>query len=156
MGDDGIGPRVAHALSRQPLPPNVEVVDGALGGLSILDWLDGRQRAIVVDAARMGRLPGTVVRFAPSETKLSMKNTGPDALAYHQAHILEILEFGRRLKTLPPVTIYGIEPDQVTPGDRLSACGRRALREAVGLILAELRYPQGDDEHGQVENPLGG
>ena len=29
-GDDGVGVRVAHLLAKEPLPPNVEVVDGGV------------------------------------------------------------------------------------------------------------------------------
>ena len=156
MGDDGIGPCVVQTLSTLALPPNVEVIDGGLGGLSILDWLDGREQAIIVDAARMHRPPGTVVRFQPSDIQQSAGKEQSEALVHHQARVLDIPDFGRQLTTLPPITIYGIEPERVVAGDRLSTCGRRARDEAVRLILAELRDLQGDDEHGQVENSLSG
>jgi len=129
---------------------SVEIIDGGLAGLSLLEWLEGRRRAIIVDAARMGTRPGTIVRFSPDQV-----NAAEHSLAAHQASVLAIIEFGRGIMTVPPVVIYGVEPDRVEPGMRLSRRGRRAVGDAARRILAELRDWQGD-KHGQGEDPSGG
>jgi len=158
MGDDGIGPRVAQELATRSLPEGVEVIDGGLGGLSVLDWLEGRSHAFIVDAARMGKPPGTIVRFTLEDVTSPEGVSSEDAtsvLAWHETSVLSILEFGRHITNLPPIVIYGVEPQEVTPGDRLSPCGQEALTGAVKRILTELENCQGD-EHGQSENPYCG
>ena len=58
-GDDGVGQAVLRDLTeRGPLPPTVEVLDGGLAGLETCLLLQGRRRALIVDAADMGLAPG--------------------------------------------------------------------------------------------------
>jgi len=145
MGDDGVGPRVAQGLEARDLPPGVEAIDGGLAGLSILDWLEGRQLAIIVDAAKMGKAPGTVRRFSPDSVTSGADGEG---LGFHETPLMGVLELGRRVGALPPIAVYGIEPDSIAAGDRLSDSGRKAVDETIGMILSELGSHQGDRNNG--------
>ncbi|MBI3361476.1 MAG: hydrogenase maturation protease [Chloroflexi bacterium] len=64
-GDDGIGPAVIEWLKQRELPAGVEVMDGGTGGLELIPTLTGRRRALIVDAANLGRAPGKWARLAP-------------------------------------------------------------------------------------------
>ncbi len=67
--DDGVGSCFAEALSTFELPEGVEVVDGGLGGLNLLDYMEGKSVMFLVDALdpREG---------APGDVKLFKINSG--------------------------------------------------------------------------------
>lgn len=53
-GDDGVGTAVITTLQNEPLPPDVDVVDGGTAGLELVLLLQKYRRVLVVDAAEMG------------------------------------------------------------------------------------------------------
>ncbi|MHC5035837.1 MAG: hydrogenase maturation protease [Planctomycetota bacterium] len=55
--EDDVGPRVYDVLAGRPLPENVRVIDGGLGGIDLLPLVEGAKRAVFVD---------TVVGFGPA------------------------------------------------------------------------------------------
>lgn len=65
-GDDA-GPAVYDLLSGRPLPAGVEVIDGALGGLSLLRAADGAESLVFVDAVSGFGAPGEVLLLPASE-----------------------------------------------------------------------------------------
>lgn len=57
-GDDGFGIRVIHKLSRQPLPPGVEIYEAGSAGVALAQKLmDGFDACLIVDAIRLGGPP---------------------------------------------------------------------------------------------------
>ena len=58
-GDDGVGVVLAERLAQSPLPGHVEVIDGGLGGLALLDAFETVERVILLDAADFGARPGS-------------------------------------------------------------------------------------------------
>jgi hydrogenase maturation protease len=65
--DDGFGVAVAQHLTRgDPLPPEVDLIETGIGGMSIVQQLmDGYDALIVVDALDWGAEPGTVLVVEP-------------------------------------------------------------------------------------------
>ena len=49
VAEDAAGPLVYDYLQYQPLPPDVEVVDGGIAGLNLLRWVEGMERVVFVD-----------------------------------------------------------------------------------------------------------
>ena len=63
MQDEGIGVRVVEQLKRDyEFPPEVEVLDGGTAGMALFEHIVGRSHVIVIDAAKTGREPGTLVK----------------------------------------------------------------------------------------------
>ena len=136
LGDDGIGIRVVEELGRRELPSNVALADGGTTGLGLVSLMDGFQRVIVVDAADMGRQPGCVVKFSPSEVQF--KATG-DTLSLHQVGLGEVLALTEALGVTPPeMTIIGVQPERTAIGEELSPAVERAIPECIGIVMDEL------------------
>ncbi len=143
-GDDGVGPRVVAELLRRRIPEGVEAVDGGIGGLDLLHLLEGRKRAIIVDAAELGRRPGEFVRFTPEEAHLVQSLA---SLSSHTAGLADALALARALgQTLPEIIIYGVQPERMDWGEGLSPAMEAALPQLVEEILGELRNGFGDSE----------
>lgn len=136
-GDDGIGPAVIEWLDRQALPPGVETIDGGTSGLDIVSILMGRERAIIVDAADIGRMPGQWLRFTPDVAQLKSSDA---ALSLHSTGFAEALTLGAALNVLPPtIIIYGVQPQNLDWTAQLSAEVQAAVIEVGQAILHELK-----------------
>ena len=134
--DDGVGVRVARLLVEQTLPENVEVVDGGTQGLGLITLMEGRQRAILVDAANVGSSPGEFVRFTPDEARLQ----GDEAhLSVHAGGVRDALLLAQALKVLPDeVIILGVQPANLDWNSALSPEVEAALPSLVEAVLAEI------------------
>ena len=134
-GDDGVGPRVVAELRRRGLPEGVEAVDGGTGGLDLLRMMEGWDRVVVVDAADMGREPGQFVRFTPEEARLM---EAPDRFSFHHAGLAEVLSLARALdRPLPPLVIFGVQPERVGWEEKLSPAVEQAIPALVEAVLRE-------------------
>ncbi|MEJ2210111.1 MAG: hydrogenase maturation protease [Anaerolineae bacterium] len=136
-GDDGVGVRLAQMLAGRRLPAGVEVVDGGTQGLGLVSLLEGRRRAIVIDAAEMGRRPGEFVRFMADEVHLSdMQGAG---FSVHEAGLREALLLARALGLLPDeVVVYGVQPARVEWDAGLSPQVEAALPALAEAVMDEV------------------
>lgn len=133
-GDDGAGPAVIEWLDQQALPAEVEAIDGGTAGLDIVSTLMEHERAIIVDAANIGRAPGAWVRFTPDVARLKDNNT---ALSLHSAGLAEALALGAALNVLPrEIIIYGVQPKSTDWLPQLSDEVQAAVTE-VGQAYCE-------------------
>lgn len=136
LGDEGIGVRVAEELKGLELPDGVTVVDGGTAGLGLLGLMEGYRRVIIVDAADMGRPPGCVVRFTPSEARLKMVEA---PLSLHQIGLVEALALADALEVAPDeLAIIGVQPGRVEMGAGLSPEVEGAISQIIRMILDEL------------------
>ena len=67
LGDDGVGVYVVRALRGEPLPDEVELVEGRTGGLSLVKLIEQAQALLVIDAAEMGAPVGTYRWLSPEQ-----------------------------------------------------------------------------------------
>lgn len=136
QGDDGIGCRVIEALQARALPPDVEAMDGGTPGVGLIHLLEGRRRAILIDAAEMGRPPGTVVRFRPEEIVLT---GAAERFSLHRTAVADALALAAALNLpLPEIVFYGVQPGRVGWGEELSPQVAAAIPVLVERIIAEI------------------
>ncbi len=60
VADDGLGWAVHERLREACLPEDVRLVFLGLGGINLLDEIDGEDLLVVVDGVQLGKDPGTV------------------------------------------------------------------------------------------------
>ncbi len=148
-GDDGLGPAVIAWLQEHGLPADIVAVDGGTAGLELVLTLMGYQRALIVDAADIGRAPGEWIRFTPDLQPVldqavgRLEEKGP-LLSLHTAGLAEALALGAALGVLPEeVVIFGVQPARLDWSPGLSA----EVQAAVPVVGREmLRYAQQDTE----------
>ncbi len=141
QADDGVGCRAVEALAQHELPADVEVMDGGTPGIGLLHLLEGRRRAVIVDAAEMARPAGTIVRFRPADVRL----TGSTArFSLHRTALADVLALAQALALpLPDLVFFGVQPGRVGWGDALSPEVAAALPELVAMLRAELSECEG-------------
>jgi hydrogenase maturation protease len=137
LGDEGIGVRVAEELARLKLPDGVSVVEGGTAGLGLIGLMEGYERVIVVDAADMGRPPGHVVRFTPSDAKFETVG-GP--LSLHQVGLGEVLALAQALEVAPAaLVIIGVQPGRIEARTGPSPELEGAIPQIIRIVLEELK-----------------
>lgn len=150
-GDDGAGGAVLDGLRRAPdLPAEIDLLEAGTPGLGIALLLQGYRRALIVDAAELGRPPGEWLRFSDWERMLGGSELGG---TLHNAGLAEALALGKALSILPPeLVIYAIQPGQVDYQPGLSSPVQAALPGLIQTILSDLvsQNPPGrGDTHGE-------
>ncbi len=138
MGDDGAG-RAALELLRTgyALPDTVDLVDGGVLGLGLLDALDGYPRVLVLDCVTAGEPPGTVVRLDGEAVPAAF--TRP--ISPHQTGLSDVLATLGLLGRAPEhLTVIGVEPGRIELGLELSDPVQAALprmARAAADVLTE-------------------
>jgi hydrogenase maturation protease len=137
QADDGVGCRVIEALEERELPPGVEVMDAGTPGVGLINLLEGRQRAIIVDAAEMGRQPGEVMRFRPEDVTLTGST---DRFSLHRTAVADALALAHALNlALPEIVFFGVQPGYVGWRDVLSPEVAAAVPGLIDAILEQVR-----------------
>lgn len=141
LGDDGVGWHVAkqvmETLSQNPpVGPDVVVEFLSLGGLSLMEYLIGYDRAIIIDAIETGTQPhGSVHCFSLDGLP---DISGGHLTAIHDTSLQTALRVGRSMGAHLPqdITIVGVESPYVYNfSDSLTPPVSAAVPEAVQAVL---------------------
>lgn len=137
MSDEGIGVLLVQKLAEKYLGrQSVEFYDGGTGGMSLLYKIENRDKAILVDCAKMGETAGTIRRFTPDQVR-SIKQLGHFSL--HEVDILKVLELAAQFGGAPKeVILFGIEPQSLELGPNLTKPLADQLDSYITMISKEL------------------
>ncbi len=148
LSDDGVGWKVAEEL-RKKLPSPIQgegagmgvmIETASLGGLSLMERLEGYQRAILIDSMETGQGPvGTVSVFPINELPNVSDSHSASA---HDTSLLTALETGRKMGIDLPETITVVAIEATTVHDfseELSPAVAAAVPVAVQAVLDLLR-----------------
>ena len=102
LTDDGIGPKLVNDLQKKNYPDNIHFQNAFLGGLEILEIIQGFEQVIFIDAIITEKgIPGTVYHFTPYDfiETLHLSNL-------HDANFLTALELGKKMNMSIPSDIH--------------------------------------------------
>jgi hydrogenase maturation protease len=136
-GDDGLGPAVIEAL-RPHAGPGLKLIESA--GQDLVEWLGSEEfdRIVVVDAADLGRGPGSWTRLTPA--RLAAASTGE---LTHGMGLVPSLELLSALGVRPaPISIYAVQPASAGWRPGLSREASRAVQAVAAAIRQELCLPE--------------
>lgn len=152
LTDDGVGIWTARAVA-ESLPPDapIDVIEVAVGGLSLMEAMVGYPRVVVIDAmmTRDGQ-PGQVYRIGMDSLPDTM-NTA----SVHDANLATALDVGRSLGAVLPeddaIDIIAVEATEVlTFGETPTPAVAAAVPVAARMVLDVLA------EYGILELTPGG
>jgi hydrogenase maturation protease len=138
-GDDAVGIRIAEAIERETLPPDVKVVTTTAAGLALLDLLTGHDRALIIDAiqTRDGK-PGEVYRLGLDDIPAPMHS-----FTVHDVSLRSALDTGRKMGLPLPgeIVVLAVEVADVTPlRESCTSDVEEAIPKAVSLVFKELAH----------------
>jgi hydrogenase maturation protease len=137
MSDDGVGVHVVQRLNEsQVLPDEVQVVDGGTCGLDLLQYFDGVEHLIVVDAANLCQPPGSIQRMVGEQVPAFLAQK----VSPHEINLPELL-FSAKLTGLYPkrVVVLGVQPQTIDTGVDLSPAIAGQVDELVLRIMQEIQ-----------------
>jgi hydrogenase maturation protease len=134
LKDEGIGVHVAQKMQQMSLPPDVEVLDGGIKGLDLLDFIEDREKVVVVDAVKAGAPPGTLFRFTDKDLA-GKKGTLRSAHGIDFSDVIAIASFmGKK----PDIVFLGIEPEDIGAGMELSPLIEENIPVLINLVMKEI------------------
>jgi hydrogenase maturation protease len=102
LTDDGIGPRLVKDIQKYRNPGNIHFQNAFIGGLEILELIQGYKKVIFIDAIMTENgVPGTVYSFTPEDFKETLHLSN-----LHDANFLTALELGKRMDMQLPSDIH--------------------------------------------------
>ncbi len=138
LSDEGVGVHVVKKLSEMTLPAEVEVVEGGVEGLGLINVVIGADRLIVIDAVKGGGPPGSIYRFEPDDLTAP---TDEYKMSVHEIGVLEVIRLSGLLGRTPRTSIFGVEPKSIEMGMELSPEIRTKVPKVIELVLNELKTP---------------
>jgi len=102
LTDDGIGPKLVKKLKGN-LPGNeIDFETAFLGGLEVLDFIQGYQTVVFVDAIRTkDGIPGTVYQLSPKDFNKTLHLS-----SVHDVSFLTAVQLGKKLGLDMPQNIF--------------------------------------------------
>ena len=131
-GDDGVAIHALRQLQERSLPEQVGLFEAGTGGIGALVYLDGCDRAILVDALQTGAPPGSILELAAADIP------APEAaLTSHMIgveHIVTLLSLAFP-DGAPEVVVVGVEVEAIKLfSDQLSPAVAAALPALVARL----------------------
>jgi len=137
LSDEGFGVRVVqHLVKWYDFNPLVRVIDGGTLGWDLLNFLQGVEKLILVDAVDGKAVPGTFFVLRDDEVKAYFKRK----VSGHEAGIQEVLAwFELQGKPLKHITVIGVQPQSLDTGLELTPLIKKMVPKAVEEIIKELQ-----------------
>lgn len=133
MGNDAVGVRVIENMERTH--PEIDVIEGGVGGLGMLPMMEGYDQIILVDATTgYGKEIGEILVFSKPPANelfpLSLSDIG----------VLDAVNVAEELGICPEITIIGIEAGKIEEfSDHMSPEMEIAVEKACELILNKIK-----------------
>ena len=132
-GNDAAGLHVLAGIQKRC--PDLDAVDGGMGGLGLISLMEGYDRIIIVDAtAGIGEI-GDVQVFRDGIPAWD----GPDA-SFHDVGVAEAVAVGKAIGVAPRVILVGIEGGVTMPlSEVMDPEVERAVPRACSAVLEIVR-----------------
>lgn len=102
LTDDGIGPKLVHELRKEIFNDHIHFQNAFIGGLDILELIEGYDKVIFIDAIiTKDGVPGTVSHFRPEYFKETLHLSN-----LHEANFLTALDLGIKMGMHVPKDIH--------------------------------------------------
>ena len=135
LGDEGVGVRVIEQLLSHPLPDEIEVIDGGTAGYELINFFEGKEKVIIVDAVKTDDRPGSVYKMDLS----IVQEDETVQLSLHQIGLKNVFKMASMMDLNPEVTLIGIVPkDYQDYNIGLSEEVEKAIPLAIDTVLKEI------------------
>jgi len=135
LKDEGVGVHVVKAMAGLELPGNVDLHEGYVAGIDLLEIIQQADRLIIVDSVDAGAEAGAVFRFQPHEVENMLREY---KTSLHQVDLMETLKIARFFGQCPQTVIIGVQPKAVEWGLELTPELEAKIPLVIDLVQQEL------------------
>jgi hydrogenase maturation protease len=151
LTDDGVGVKVAYAVEEALGDfdrPDISVIEASVGGLRLMELLEGYDRVILIDAimTKDGNDKGTIYRMTLDDLR-EISPTQHSASA-HDTSLVTALDAGREMGMHMPTdfTIFAVEVENVLDfSNEPTPAVAAAIPKVTKAVLDELQLHLDDD-----------
>lgn len=131
LNDEGIGIHIIHILKSIGMPDGVDVLDGGMGSIDLLDTMQQYEHLILIDAAVDEFPVGTVRRLTPS-----FPADYPRLLYAHEKSVRDMICAMQSQQSATHIDMLAISVNHnPTLGMQLSPEVRRVIPQVLQLIF---------------------
>jgi hydrogenase maturation protease len=132
LKDDGIGIHAVRAVKEKGPSANIEFFDCDTRAFQVLEAMDKKDKAIIIDAYKSEKPPGTISVFDLNHENFE----SAPSLSMHDFSFVDALKSGVEAFDLPEeITVIGVEPKEISVDDRLSDELEKVLPKVVSKVL---------------------
>lgn len=144
LSDDGVGIHLLTYLRTEYFDlPNVIYLDGGVLGLNLAAWINDADGLLILDAAELKGVPGTVKTFMGNDIDTLRTKCGRSA---HDFRILDMLTVGKILGiTLKYRAVVAIQYQNIDWGLELSDTVKQALPVAAFKVCEIIKQWQQEE-----------
>ena len=118
LSDDGVGVKVAYEVEDRlgdKIPTNVTITEASVGGLRLMELLEGYDRAIIIDAIQTNNGHPTGSIFTMDLTDLREISPTQHSASAHDTSLVTALDAGKEIGMKLPddVTIFAVEVENI-------------------------------------------
>jgi len=131
--DDAIGLVLLRKLKADKIDKEWTLVEEGKRSFNIIDYIDSYDKILIIDAVRMGMGAGEfrLFRFTDIKPKINM-----EIISFHQFGLAENILLAESLgKDISKIFIFGIEPEILGYGDRLSD----KLKSNINIYILKIK-----------------
>jgi hydrogenase maturation protease len=144
-GDDGIGPVIIQKLEEQNSSDSIKLLDVGSDAFMILDQLLEPDPVLVIDCAKMGKEPGSIIRISTRDKGIIPANIG---LSLHGFSLVEIWQMAQEMGSSDDLIIIGVEPKRLNFNSGLSEEVENTIPTIIRMVLKEAkRYAKKNTHH---------
>jgi hydrogenase maturation protease len=137
LSDDGAGVQLVGRLRSELGPDTAEFVDAGTLSFSLLSYVESTDSMLVIDAADLNGVPGTVRLFEGAAMDEFLKSARPRTV--HEVGLIDLLDMARLQGCLPSQrALLCIQPGRIDWCETLSAAVADAMAEAARQARATL------------------
>ncbi|MCS4541888.1 MAG: hydrogenase maturation protease [Euryarchaeota archaeon] len=143
MSDDGAGVQVAYELMKDSsINSKVDIFEVGTRVFDLLECLNERKKAIIIDAYRGGKEPGALHRFV-----FNIQDFKPGfdiSLSLHELTFADAILSAKDIYRLPQkIVVLGVEPFKLEAGIELSLPVQKNLPKLIEMAKEEARCQTG-------------
>lgn len=133
LSDEGVGVHMlAWLQDNYPDLPNVNYLDGGTLSFTLAGWIEDADQLVVIDAAQLDSVPGTVQVFEGEEMD---RFAGRTKRSVHEVSLGDLLAIAHLTDTIPQHrALVAIQPQEIDWGSRLSDALEQALPVAAEKV----------------------
>jgi hydrogenase maturation protease len=118
LTDDGVGVKVAYEIVRrfgEKIPKNLTITEASVGGLRLMELLEGYERAIIIDAIQTGNGHPIGSIFRLNLTDLREISPTQHSASAHDTSLVTALQAGIEMGMKLPldITIFAVEVENI-------------------------------------------
>ncbi len=133
LSDEGVGVRMlAYLQDNYPDLAHVDYLDGGTLSFTLAAWIEEADNLVVIDAAQLDAVPGTVKVF---EGEAMDRFAGRTKRSVHEVSLGDLLAIAHLTDAIPQQrALVAIQPEEIDWGSRLSDGVDRALPAAAARV----------------------